>query len=274
MTTSFVRWAGSKRKLLPALLRCAPSRFERYVEPFVGSACLFFALAPRQALLSDFNEDLITAYRVVRHTPAKVARMLSECPVTASEYLRVRAQDPTQLSRIDRAVRFLYLNRLCFNGVYRTNRRGEFNVPMGSRTGAMPTGDMLRRCARMLRHATLVRADFEKALTGVGAGDFVYLDPPYATADRPAYGEYGYDCFGEEDVQRLAEVVRRLDRAGAVVLISYSHSDILRRALRGWSVRELAVRREIAADAGHRRASPEVLVSNRPLPRRSTLLTI
>jgi DNA adenine methylase len=173
------RWAGSKRKLLPTLRQYTPP-FVRYVEPFTGSACLFFDLLPRRALLGDVNRELVETYTAVRSSPLRVGQLVAAMPVSKAFYCELRAKDPDAMSVVERAARFVYLNRFCFNGVYRTNRSGKFNVPRGVRTGSLPTIADFDAWSRILNRATLVRGDFEKCLSKVRSGDFVYLDPPYA----------------------------------------------------------------------------------------------
>lgn len=125
------RWAGSKRQLVPTLIANAPDDFGAYIEPFAGSACLFFALQPERAVLGDFNTALIGAYRVIATAPRAVARALSAMPTDPAFYYELRSRDAALLSRVERAARFIYLNRFSFNGVYRTNLQGGFNVPRG-----------------------------------------------------------------------------------------------------------------------------------------------
>jgi len=262
----FLRWAGSKRKLLATLLHEVPPQSTRYIEPFAGSACLFFALRPVSAILGDINEQLVEAYRVVRQHPRKVARAVAQWKNTKHEYYRLRRLCPGDLELIDRAARFIYLNRYCFNGVYRTNRLGNFNVPRGSRTGRVPDEQTFYRCAIALRDAELRAGDFEECLRNVGPGDFVYLDPPYAQSSRPTHGEYGYDGFGKSDIDRLVACLKRIDRAGGVFLLSYCDTPALdARLSRKWAVRKISVRRHIAGFAKHRMCVGEVLVSNKTL---------
>lgn len=258
-----LRWAGSKRRLLPALLSAVPSNFGCYYEPFVGSACLFFALSPSKAILGDVNSDLIDAYDVIRSQPARVARAVHEMPATARHYYRLRSVRPATLRPIARAARFVYLNRHCFNGVYRINRTGQFNVPRGQRTGALPAVDNFRRCAEVLGRAELRAEDFESSLRDVRAGDFVYLDPPYASKTRTTYGEYSYDSFEQDDLPRLLKALRRLDRLGATFLLSYTYRSTLRADLSRWHMKRVAVQRHVAGFADHRHRVYEILVSNR-----------
>src|SRR5579859_6326272 len=190
-----LRWAGSKRALLPMLVSCVPAQFGTYIEPFAGSACLFFAIRPRCAVLGDFNAELIATYTAIRRHPRLVARHVATWGSSSEEYYGVRALDPDTMPDIMRAARFVYLNRRCFNGVYRTNRHGQFNVPIGTRIGRMPAEKDFYRCSVALRPASLLSCDFDVTLRSARHGDFAYLDPPYSTSTRPNYGEYGYGAF-------------------------------------------------------------------------------
>lgn len=264
-TSPVLRWAGSKRRLLPALLEAVPKSFGRYYEPFAGSACLFFALSPNSAILGDVNADLIDAYAVIRSNPTRVARAVHRMPSTASHYYRLRSNLPGTLRPIARAARFVYLNRHCFNGVYRINREGQFNVPRGRRTGAIPTVADFGLCARVLQRAVLRADDFETCLRDVREGDFVYLDPPYASKTRTTYGEYSYDSFEQNDLPRLLKTLQRLDRLGATFLLSYAYGSPLRCGLSRWHMRRIAVQRHVAGFARHRHRVYEILVSNRAI---------
>ena len=174
-----LRWAGSKTKSLGALASLWKPTYSRYVEPFAGSAALFFELEPHRAILGDINAGLIETYEVIRERADDVHHSVSRIPRTEAEYYRIRAQNASRLSRLGRAVRFVYLNRLCFNGIYRTNLKGEFNVPYAhTRSGRIPTIEDFRRCALMLDRASLKCAEFGTILTQVKKGDFVYLRRP------------------------------------------------------------------------------------------------
>lgn len=261
-----LRWAGSKRKLVPLLMQHSPASFERYIEPFAGSACLFFALKPKSAVLGDINADLLETYTTIRSHPRLVARKARSWNSSARHYYAVRAKDPQNLSPIDRAARFVYLNRRCFNGVYRTNREGLFNVPRGVRTGRFPDDAAFYRCSLACRCAEFRHGDFENCLADVRANDFVYLDPPYSIA-RPRFGEYGYGCFKDDDIKRFVACLRRIDAAGATFLVSYSDSVVLKSLITGWHAIRLRVRRHIAGFAEHRSIVSEILVSNRRFTR-------
>jgi DNA adenine methylase len=206
-------------------------------------------------------------YDTVKHTPREVGKRVNEMPTTEQFYYELRSQSESQLGNIQRAARFIYLNRFCFNGVYRTNRKGLFNVPRGIRTGRLPGVDMFLNWSEALEGAALVRGDFARCLARVKTGDFVYLDPPYTKQNSRYSGEYGYGSFGGGDLARLVLWLRRLHQKGAIFLLSYRYSRDLATRLEGWNIRILSVRRHVAGFLKNRRVVREMLVSNVPLPR-------
>jgi DNA adenine methylase len=257
-----LRWAGSKRTIVPSLLGRVPHSFTRYIEPFAGSACLFFSVAPRRAILGDLNSHLISFYRTLRSQPRPLARALHGLGVDKASYYEIRSMDPCDLRAVDRAARFLYLNRMSFNGVYRTNRQGRFNVPMGRRVGALPSENMIVAAASRLRRASLVTGDFQDALEHVRAGDFVYLDPPYSRSPAGNYGVYGYGSFDRRDLARLVEVVLEIDRRGATFLLSYADVPELTHRLANFTIDRVAVTAQVGGTTARRSTRQEVLVSN------------
>lgn len=234
----------------------------RYVEPFAGSACLFFALRPARAVLGDINRNLIDAYRVISEHPRLVARTLDAIPNNKRTYYRLRSTSPDTLSPVERTARFAYLNRYCFNGVYRENREGLFNVPRGTKTGHIPSEADFVRCSNTLKRAHLLAAPYTKCLADVHAGDFVYVDPPYATKRRNAYGEYGYGCFRESDLSELLRRLRCIDDAGATFLLSYCVHPALDKIPARWHKAVVTVRRHVAGFTTKRCLVKELLISN------------
>lgn len=257
-----LRWAGSKRALLRELQAWVPQSFGRYVEPFAGSACLFFSLAPRRAVLADRNRELIDFYRRLRHRPRPIARLVAAMPRDANTYYSVRALGPDTLSPDQRAARFLYLNRMAFNGVYRTNRSGHFNVPMGQRVGAFPPQERIVRCARLLRQAELIAGDFELALSAVRRGDFVYLDPPYSRSAVGNYGVYGYGSFDRRELERLIHALDQIDRCGATFLLSYAADPEVISRLQRYRVGAVAVTAQVGGRRSRRSTRAELLATN------------
>jgi len=261
----FLRWAGSKRKQVRRLAEFWSPHHKRYIEPFAGSACLFFELAPKEAILGDNNRELIEVYRVVRDDPERLYNRLACIRRDIRTYYHWRGLKPQSLDRETRAVRFLYLNRNCFNGIYRTNADGEFNVPMGTRVGEYFSKTDLVRCSKLLRRATLVAGDFVRTLERVKAGDFVYLDPPYAVASRRIFREYGKKTFDSSDIPRLSESLTEVVMRGADFLVSYADSTEARALASEWSSMRFPIRRHVAGFAGDRKRAYEWLISNRPI---------
>lgn len=260
----FLRWAGSKRKLLPKLRAFWTKDHTRYVEPFAGSACLFFALKPPKAILGDLNPELISTYIEVKYRIDAVLKELRAlAPWSEVEYARLRALEPTELDPQLRAARFIYLNRFCFNGIYRTNLKGQFNVPYsGDRCGAVPVDEVFRKCSRRLRGARFVCGDFEDVLRQTERGDLVYMDPPYAVRARRVFREYDPGTFTLDGITRLRSWMERLDRKGISFVVSYAESDEADLLKKGFSHETLSVRRNIAGFAAHRVVTKEVLISN------------
>lgn len=261
----FLRWAGSKRKQLSRLASFWAAHHERYVEPFAGSACLFFELAPKAALLGDTNKELIEVYRVVRDEPERLYRRLCRVRRDLPTYRRWRHLRPESLDRETRALRFLYLNRNCFNGIYRTNMDGDFNVPMGRRPGAYFSKEDLLNCSKLLQTTTLVAGDFVKTLERVKAGDFVYLDPPYAVTSRRIFKEYGKRTFDTADIPRFSESLAAIVKQNADFLVSYADCTEARALAFEWHSVRLPIRRHVAGFAGDRKKAYEWLISNRPI---------
>jgi DNA adenine methylase len=261
----FLRWAGSKRKLLPQIYAFCPLQFRTYIEPFAGSACLFFMLQPTRAILGDFNTELMTTYRAVARHPRAISNCLRAFPTAEEFYYELRDQDPLEFDVIRRAARFIYLNRFSFNGVYRTNRQGEFNVPRGSKTGQLPTFEELKICAVALRSARCIADDFEAIIDKARAKDFVYLDPPYSLATDRDRGEYGYGGFSSGDLSRLRQALLQLDARGATFVLSYRCTKAVREMFGQWHQKTLTVRRHVAGFARDRRNVREMLISNRLL---------
>jgi DNA adenine methylase len=260
----FLRWAGSKRRLLPVLQNFWTAKHKRYVEPFAGSACLFFAIKPPRAVLGDLNSELIATYIEVKYRISAVLDELKKLkPESKREYKRLRSVDITTLTSPARAARFIYLNRYCFNGIYRTNLHGQFNVPYsGDRCGNVPKDEAFRKCSSRLRYARFVNGDFENVLKQATAGDLVYIDPPYAVRARRIFREYDPSTFTYKDIGRLRKWMEVLDSSKVDFVVSYAESDEADLLRKGFAHKVVSVRRHIAGFAAHRALSNEVLITN------------
>lgn len=259
----FLRWAGSKRQHLSLLKSFWSDNFSRYVEPFAGSAALFFSINPNRALLGDINKELISTLKTVRKNPSRVSKALASIPKGPTHYIRIRKVKPASLPPIRRAARFIYLNRYCFNGLYRTNSKGEFNVPYGGeKSGALPTRKHLKDSAKCLKGATLMCADFRKTIKKVRKGDFVYLDPPYAVSNRRVFVEYAAKPFSVSDIAVLKKLLKGIHKKGATFVLSYAYCSEAKKAFSGWTARRILTRRSVAGFHGARRNQYELCVTN------------
>lgn len=258
-----IRWAGSKRRLLPTLASYWNTSHRRYIEPFCGSCALYFLLRPREALLSDANPELVHFLVTMQSSASEVWMHAVGIPRQKKQFLELRSQNPSDLDRIARAARFLFLNRNCFNGLYRTDRNGHFNVPFSAlRTGELPTlADFLRSAERLSR-AKIVLSDFGRTLARVRSGDFVYLDPPYYVSSRRVFRDYGARVFSTADIERLAGHLERIDQKGASFLLSFADCSDIREVSRRWHTRRVRVHRQIGGFASTRRTSYDLLISN------------
>jgi DNA adenine methylase len=234
------------------------------VEPFAGSACLFFAIKPPKAVLGDLNSELISTYIEVKYRITAVLDELKKLePESKREYKRLRSADITTLMPPARAARFIYLNRYCFNGIYRTNLLGEFNVPYsGDRCGRVPKDEAFRKCSSRLRCARFINGDFENVLNHATAGDLIYMDPPYAVRARRIFREYDPSTFTHKDIARLRGWMEKLNSAKINFVVSYAESDEADLLRKGFAHQVVSVRRHIAGFAAHRAFSNELLITN------------
>lgn len=261
-----LRWAGSKRKSLHELTTFWNERFERYIEPFVGSACLFLKIKPKAAILADLNSTLIQTYRTIRKSPDAVAESLYAIPRNSKTYYEVRRKLKSAGNSIERAASFVYLNRNCFNGIFRTNLDGEFNVPFGADQGQYPRRCDFQTTAALLKNATLFAGDFSATLRQLRRNDFVYLDPPFAATGVRTFIEYGKRSFAADDLSRFSRHLDRIDRRGAFFLVSYADCDRALEIARNWNWKRIEVRRQIAGFAAKRKTAGELLITNLPIP--------
>lgn len=213
--------------------------------------------------MSDLNTELVQTFRVVRERPRELARRLYKLPMGRRAFYRLRCQDPRHLSAINAAARFIYLNRFCFNGLFRTNLDGKFNVPYAPlKTGHLSTESDLEAASQALQRASVRSGDFEAGLADVRAGDFVYLDPPFAVDNRRVFKQYGPHTFGLEDLYRLSSSLRALDQRGAGFILSYAYCKEALEIFAQWPRKSVRVHRNVAGFAHCRRTATEVIISN------------
>lgn len=259
-----VRWAGSKAAVVDQLVARAPERFGRYHESFVGGGALFFALRPREAFLSDLNPEIVNLYVVARDEPGALLAVLAQYVNTSEHYYAVRAVRPEALPPVERAARTLFLNRTCFNGVYRVNRHGLFNVPYGSephRNFIHPSA--IYEAHRALQGANILCEDVEVGAERIRSGDFVYLDPPYPEGLNGGKSfSYHTGGFTEADQRRLARHVALLDRRGVLFMLSNADTPLVRDLYGSFNVEFILVNRRVGGHATRRGMATEVVVRN------------
>lgn len=259
-----VRWAGSKAKLLPVIRKIWPAFSGRYIEAFAGSASFFFNLAPREALLNDTNVDLMLAYKVLKESPKALYFALCDIDVLPGIYYKIRERFCFERDEFERSVAFFYLNRYSFNGIYRTNKQGMFNVPFGGhRTGNFPSLEEWVYAADLLKRAKIECLDFENAVKKhARAGDLIYLDPPYAVSNRRVFVQYSAHTFGQSDIDRLKRLMIYLNSIGSKFIVSYAYSPEGMQLSKGWKTVSCFVQRNIAGFARHRGLDREILITN------------
>lgn len=257
----FIKWAGGKRWLLNDPHFCIPSFSGRYIEPFLGGGAVFFHLAPPQAILCDVNERLIATYRSIRDEWQLVQEALSDFQERHSKefYYEERARNHSE-SHL-RAAQFLYLNRTCFNGLYRENLKGEFNVPIGTKTQVLLPDDDFETASKLLACADLRGGDFETVMAEATEGDLVFVDPPYTTAHNVnGFIKYNQKIFTWDDQKRLMDSIGRAKGRGAQIVLTNADHKSIHELYAGLGTPTVVSRPSvIAGSVGSRRGTTETL---------------
>jgi DNA adenine methylase len=270
----FVKWVGGKRQLLAQFrLRnlYPPEKFNpktgRYFEPFVGGGAVFFDLLPEKAYLSDLNNELVVTYNVIKNDVENLIKSLKKHSLDKEYFLKIRAQNPENLSDINIASRFIYLNRTCFNGMYRVNSKGGFNVPFGKYTNPLICDETnLRKVAKALKNVEIKRQDYKEVLKKAKKGDFVYFDPPYYPISKTAsFTSYTSETFLDKEQIELRDTFSELHKQGCFVMLSNSDTPFINKIyteIKGARISKVSAGRAINSDASKRGKITEVLVTN------------
>lgn len=259
----FLKWPGGKRWFANRHLELVPEFSGKYIEPFAGSASLFFALSPKKAILSDVNPELANVYREVKLRHQKVLSLLQEHAARHSDkyYYQVRSENPT--GKTERAARFIYLNRSCFNGIYRVNLKGEFNVPKGSKEKIILETDDFAATSKRLRGAKILCRDFEKVIDLAQNDDLVFADPPYTVRhNNNGFIKYNENLFSWSDQERLAAALARAVKRGAKILATNAnHSSLVELySAYGFATQPLSRFSSISGKGGARKMYEELLI--------------
>lgn len=267
----FLKWVGGKRQLLPVIRPLIP-QFKCYFEPFVGGGAVFFNLQSSVALINDFNSELINCYRVIRNEPEELIEAANKHPNTSEHYYSVREMDRSPkfglLSSVERAARLLYLNKTCFNGLFRVNNQGQFNVPFGSyKNPTVADPAVIRAVSRYLNKSDIgyISGDFANAVADARRGDFVYFDPPYdPVSDTASFTGYNLHGFDRGEQKRLKETCDDLTERGVNFLLSNSDTLYIRELYEdaGYTIREVKARRSVNSDSAGRGEVNELLILN------------
>ncbi len=238
----FVKWVGGKRNLLQDILQLIPKDFGTYYEPFIGGGALFFSLYDRikKAVLSDNNIELVLAYKVIQKDPEKLIERLKEHAEKNSEKYFYEIRNQQLEDSIEIAARFIYLNKTCYNGLYRVNKKGQFNVPVGSNDNPnIVQEENMWACHKALKNATITFSDFE--LITPQRGDFVYFDPPYHPTSELSFTKYTKESFSEKDQERLRDFIVRLTRKKVNIMLSNSKTKFIEELYSGKSFFKMVV---------------------------------
>ncbi|MDG8893358.1 DNA adenine methylase [Streptococcus pneumoniae] len=268
----FTKWTGGKRQLLPVIRELMPKTYNRYFEPFVGGGALFFDLAPKDAVINDFNAELINCYQQIKDNPQELIEILKVHQEYNSKeyYLDLRSADRDEridmMSEVQRAARILYMLRVNFNGLYRVNSKNQFNVPYGRyKNPKIVDEELISAISVYLNNNQLEIkvGDFEKAIVDVRTGDFVYFDPPYIPlSETSAFTSYTHEGFSFADQVRLRDAFKRLSDTGAYVILSNSSSALVEELYKDFNIHYVEATRTNGAKSSSRGKISEIIVTN------------
>lgn len=266
----FLKWVGGKRQLMPAIKELIPKNYTNYYEPFIGGGAVLFDLQPKNAVINDFNEELINVYQTIKENPEELISDLKTHKNESDYFYDLRALDRednfANLSNIKKASRVIYLNKTCYNGLYRVNNSGEFNSPFGRyKNPNIVNETTIRAVSKYLNtnKITILNGDFEEALKGIKKGSFVYFDPPYhpvsASSNFTGYVQGGFDIY--EQV-RLRDLCNKLNEKGINFLLSNSATQFIEDLYKDYKISYVKANRSINSNAKKRGEIDEVLIRN------------
>ena len=265
----FVKWAGGKRQLIPQIEEHLPQEYNTYIEPFIGGGALFFHLKPKNAVIIDINAELINTYKVIKNNVSELIQSLKKHKNDKDYYYRVRSADREiesfqKWSDVEKASRTIFMNRCCYNGLYRVNSKGFFNVPFGRYKNPKFCNEMnLNAVHETLKNALIIHGSFEVCLDHAEKGDFVYFDPPYHPLSETAnFTSYTKDNFEKDSQVKLKEVFKKLDDRGCKVMLSNSYNDFILDLYEDFKIVTLSAKRAINSNASKRGEIKEILVLN------------
>lgn len=264
----FLKWPGGKKWLVAKYGKFIPEFSGNYYEPFLGGGSVFFRLLPTSGVISDINEDLINLYIVMRDHPIELKGIMSEYQEKHSVTFYYTIRESCPITPIEKAGRLLYLNRTCYNGMYRVNRQGRFNVPIGSKSDCTYDLDLFPRYSAALKTICIRVCDFSASIEKSGAHDFIFVDPPYSIAhNQNSFIKYNENLFNWNDQKRLVDVLCKARSRGASIMVTNANYDGLREMYRdnGFYIQHVDRYCAMAGVASKRRMTQELLITSFPL---------
>lgn len=266
----FLKWAGGKRQLLPTIEKCLPKKYNTYYEPFVGGGALLFALQPKKAVINDSNSELINCYIVIRDSLDELIGDLKRHENEKNYYYAIRDWDRdekfTQKTPVERASRIIFLNKTCYNGLFRVNSQGQFNVPFGSyKNPNILDVAVLKAVSKYLNEnkIQILNQDFHQAVKNAKSGDFVYFDPPYdPISDTASFTGYDLKGFDKSEQIRLKKTIDELDSKKCHILLSNAYTDFIVDLYKNYNKTKISAIRAINSNAQKRGKVDEILVKN------------
>lgn len=263
-----IKWVGSKKKTTSKIISKFSKKFDTYYELFAGSAVILFNLEPQKAVISDVNEELINFYKVLRDSPEDLICEIKKQQINENTYYEIRQWDRSSswpFSDLKRATRFLYLNRTCFNGLWRVNSKGFFNTPYGKKdlVGVDFKLELLRNSSKFLKKVKICKQDFEEFLPDIKKNDIVYLDPPYAVNENSYESKYNSKEFTQEDQLRVLNFCKELDKKQVQFVLSNSYSEDMAKMYNDFIIEIVDVKRCVGPTEKNRRNVKEIIITNR-----------
>lgn len=264
-TKPILKWAGGKQQILSEIRKRAPKSFNKYIEPFVGGGAVFFAINSDSYVISDTNPELINLYRVLPDNVDEVIQELEEHKNEEDYYYDVRAMNVDKLTKVERAARFVYLNRTCFNGLYRVNKKGEFNVPFGKyKNPRIIYEKRLRKASEKLRNTKILLSDYKDTLNEYAEeDDFIFLDPPYIPiSEYSNFKRYTKEQFRIENHKELADTVKKLAEKGCKIILTNSNHELVYDLYSDYKIEVLETNRNISKDGDNRKGQDTIISIN------------
>lgn len=258
----FLKWAGGKTQLLTELHKYVPNNFNKYIEPFIGGGAMFFSLNPHESIIADSNEELVITYRQVKEDVESVIEHLETFEHNEDFFYNIRSLDPNELEHSYRAARLIYLNKTCFNGLYRVNKKGQFNVPYGKGNGSFLNEEVLRNASEFLAETTIIKGDYLNVLTEFATeGDFIFLDPPYYPVGKYSdFKRYTKEFFYHEDQVQLKQEFDRLVNMGCKVVLTNSDHEVILDLYSDYDIDIIETRRMISSNSATRTGKDIIVV--------------